>query len=173
MTALSGKIVLMIIASINFRDPEFLVPKTVLEASGVKVVTASTALTAKGAEGTVVKVDVLLDKVYAANYDAVLFIGGPGAGEYFDNPTAHKIAKDAVAKGKVLGSICIAGTTLAKAGVLKGRKATVFPTGEPELVKGGAIYTGKDVEIDGKIITANGPKAGKAFGEAIVKALSK
>jgi protease I len=37
---------------------------------------------------------------------------------------------------------------------------------------GGATYTGNDVEEDGKIITACGPKAAKAFGEAIVKALS-
>ncbi|MEM5813391.1 MAG: DJ-1/PfpI family protein [Candidatus Aenigmatarchaeota archaeon] len=40
-----------------------------------------------------------------------------------------------------------------------------------ELKKNGARYTGKDVEIDGNIITANGPQAAEKFGKEIEKAL--
>jgi protease I len=35
----------------------------------------------------------------------------------------------------------------------------------------GAKYTGKSVEVDGNVITANGPTAAREFGRAIAKAL--
>jgi protease I len=115
---MSDKKVLMVLASKSFRDPEFFEPKRVLEAAGVKVLTSSSAPMSTGAEGGRVKIDVLLDKVDPNNYDAVAFIGGPGASEYFDNPTAHGIAKKTLSSGKLLCAICIAPVILANAGVL-------------------------------------------------------
>lgn len=173
MANLSGKKVLFILASRDFRDPEFLVPKKVLEQSAAKIFTASSTPISTGAEGAKVKVDVLLDKVNPADYDAVAFVGGPGSAEYFDDPTAHSVAKKTLEAGKLLASICAAGSTLARAGVLKNKKATAFESRGQDLIAHGANYTGKDVEVDGNIITANGPRAAKAFGEAIVKALEK
>ena len=35
----------------------------------------------------------------------------------------------------------------------------------------GAIYTGNSVEVDGKIVTGNGPTAAKEFGEKIAELL--
>ena len=40
-----------------------------------------------------------------------------------------------------------------------------------KIVGAGVNYTGKDMEIDGNIITASGPKAADKFGEALVKTL--
>lgn len=172
MTGLAGKIVICILASTNFRDPEFTVPKQVMEGAGIKVLTACANPVAKGAEGLSVKVDVLLDKVDPSKYDAVIFIGGPGSPQYFDDPVAHKICVDTLKNGKLLASICAAGSTLARSGVLKDKKATAFESRADDLRAHGAIYTGRPVEVDGNIITAIGPAAAKAFGEAIVKALS-
>ncbi|MFC1768062.1 DJ-1/PfpI family protein, partial [Candidatus Margulisiibacteriota bacterium] len=62
-------------------------------------------------------------------------------------------------------------STIANAGALKGKKATSFPGVADTVKAGGAIYTGKGVEADGKIVTADGPGSAKAFGEAINKAL--
>ena len=43
-----------------------------------------------------------------------------------------------------------------------------------ELLKeSGAKYIGKGVEVDGKVVTANGPKMAKQFAEEIVKLLEK
>jgi protease I len=169
---LKGKKVAMIIAHKGFRDEECLEPKKILEGYGVKVTIVSSSLKpSKGILGTVITPEILVDQTKVANFDGVLFIGGPGSSEYFDNPKAHLIAKEVINVGKVLGAICIAPTTLANAGVLQGKKVTSFPTEEENIKKKGAIWTGAPVEIDGKIITAQGPGAAKAFGEAVAEAL--
>jgi protease I len=168
-----AKKVVMIIAFEGFRDEEYREPKAVLEKAGIEVTTASSKLgTATGKLGMKTKVDITLDQVKVSDYDAILFIGGPGCYSYYNDPTAHKIAQEAVKEGKLLGAICAAPGILANAGVLKGKKATMF-TDDGTLAKGGATYTGKGVEVDGKIITATGPSTAQAFGEAVIKALPK
>ena len=166
------KSVVMIIASKNFRDEEYSVPRKILERAGYKVVVASSSTrAAKGMLGLVVKPDIPLNRVKVNAYDAIIFVGGTGAKEYWDNSTAHQIAKQAAKYRKILGAICIAPVTLAKAGVLKGVKATVWSSEANQLKAAGAVYTGKAVTRDGNIITANGPGAAKEFGETILKAL--
>jgi protease I len=118
-----------------------------------------------------VKPDMLLKEVNIQDFDAIIFIGGAGAAEYFDDPVAHKLAKDAYASGKIVAAICVAPVILARAGLLQGKKATAWESEGDQLRSLGADYTGKPVEVDGKIITAAGPFAAKDFGEAIVKAL--
>ena len=169
-----GKKVVMIIASQKFRDEELTEPRRILEAKGVAVTLASSSLDeATGMLGGRAKADVLLGDVKADDYDAVVFVGGSGASEYFDSAEAHGLCQAAVAQGKVLGAICIAPVTLAKAGVLKGKKATVWRGHADILKENGATYIVKDLEIDGQIITANGPNASAGFGAAIADALSK
>ena len=169
---LQGKSILMIIAHQNFRDEEYQEPRQIFEARGAKITVASSSLeVAKGALGAQVKPDLLLKDAAVGDYDAIVFVGGPGAQEYWDDPVAHVIAQEAVAEGKVLAAICIAPATLAKAGVLKGKKATVFSSEAGALKAGGANYTGASVERDGLIITANGPQAAAEFAEEIAKAL--
>lgn len=171
---ITGKNVVMVIASQGFRDEELSEPKSLIEKAGGKVVVASSSLnTATGMLGKKVKPDVLLKDVKADDFDAVVFVGGAGASEYWNDATAHSLAKDAVRKGKLVCAICIAPVTLANAGVLDGKRATVWKSEASKLEAKGAKYTGKDVQVDGKIITANGPPASKAFGREIVKALSK
>lgn len=170
--ASTGKKVLMIIASHNFRDEEFLKPKGIFEKQGFRVTIASTTLNmATGMLGAKVKPDILLKDVNVAMYDVIVFVGGSGATEYIFDPTAQKIAGDAYKQGKLVAAICLGPRVLAEAGLLKGKRATVFGS-EVEAIKSkGAIYTGKDVEIDGRIITASGPKAAEEFGKAIVSLL--
>ncbi|MBU0686308.1 MAG: DJ-1/PfpI family protein [Candidatus Margulisbacteria bacterium] len=163
---------LIIIAKHMFQDKEYADVISVLGQAIVGTTTASSSAgEATGKFGGKTKIDITLDQVKVSDYDVIIFIGGPGADEYFNSPRAHSIAKETVSSGKILAAICIAPTILANAGVLKGKKATVFPTGSQDLTRGGANYTGTHVEIDGKIITADGPNSANAFGQAIVKAL--
>lgn len=174
MQSVKGKRAVMIIASNNFRDEELLQPKEVLEKNGVTVTVASSSLKeSKGMLGAKVKPDILFTDIKVTDYDAVVFVGGSGANEYWDNPTAHKIVNDAHNAKKIVGAICIAPVTLAKAGLLKNKRATTYSSTVNEIKAAGANYTGSDVEKDRNIITASGPAAAHKFGEALVEALSQ
>ena len=162
----------MVIAQENFRDEELFEPKEVLEKSGIEVKIASSGLKlAKGVLGGTAEPELLLKDISARDFDAVIFVGGAGASEYWDDPVAHRLINDAYNSDKIVGAICIAPVTLAKAGILKGKKATVWKSESGQLKAAGAIYTGVNCQKDGKIITAAGPFAAKEFGEELVRAI--
>lgn len=163
--------VLSIIAPEGYQDIEYNDSKQALKAAGHEVITASTVKEAHGKYGGTQKADVLLDEVNPEDYDAILFVGGPGSHGYFDDPDAHSLAKAFYASGKLTTAICAAPSILANAGLLDGKKATCFESQADNLKKKGATYTGQPVEQDGLIITGNGPNSAKAFGEKISDAL--
>jgi protease I len=161
-----------IIADNYFQDDEFAEPLAVLKGEGVSVTVASTTLgEVTGMKGMKITPDMLLKDVNAADFDVVVFIGGSGAVQYINDPVAHKLAQDTVAAKKPLGAICLAPRILTSAGVLSGKKATVYPTEGDKLKEAGVNYTANPVEIDGDIITADGPDSAKGFGEALAAAL--
>jgi protease I len=168
-----AKTVVLVIAEQMFRDEEYQYPKTILEQAGVKVVTVSTTLgEAVGKLGLKVKPDRLLAKLTVTQADALVFIGGGGSSQYFDDPTAHRLAREYAQAGKIVGAICIAPVILARAGLLSGKRATVFPDGQADLEQSGAFYTGNPVEVDGLMITGNGPAAAEEFGRKLVELLA-
>jgi len=165
--------VLLVIAFEGFRDEEYDEPKKVIEKAGAEVITASTKIgTAVGKLGLKTKVDIVLDQVKVPDYDAVLFIGGPGSYQFHHDKKAHQIVKEAEKLGKVIGGICAGVNTLAQAGILKGKTVTSFAGVSEEVKAAGANYTGKGIEIDGKIVTADGPQHATDFGEAVHRLLS-
>ena len=172
MPDLKGKKVLMVIAAADFRDEEYFEPFNRLRQCGAAVTVASSV---KGAAVSVFGKTVITDRQIAeckaGDYDAIVFIGGPGATEFFTNAAAHALARAAVGQGKVLAAICIAPVTLANAGLLKGKQATCFPSLQKQLTMQGARVVKQDVVQDGKLLTANGPQAAREFAEALVKML--
>ena len=171
---LSGKRVLMVIAPENFRDEELLHTKGELERAKAIVTIASTKVKlARGMFGATAVPDLELDRVKVEDYDAVVFVGGVGAAAYFSHERALSIARDAAQKGKKVCAICIAPVILANAGVLEGRRATVW-NGEYKrmLEEGGAVYVNKAVVVDGNFITAIGPQAAREFGRTIAEQLT-
>lgn len=166
------KTIALVIAEKTFRDEEYQIPKKILERNGHKVLTVSTSLNeAVGKLGMKVKPDILVEQINSREIDALIFVGGGGSSQYFEDLTAHRLAKQVYEQGKIVGAICIAPVILAKAGLLKGKRATVFPDGVNELANNGAVYTGALVEVDGKIITGSGPEAAEAFGSQLVSML--
>ncbi|MFH1230646.1 MAG: DJ-1/PfpI family protein, partial [Planctomycetota bacterium] len=112
---------------------------------------------------------MLIKDVNVDDWDIVVFVGGVGAKEYYDDKVAHKIATETVKQNKVLGAICLAPVILANAGVLNGKNATVWKDEKELLIKKGVNYSEKDIEVDGKIITASGPTFAAEFAEQILK----
>lgn len=174
---LENKKIAIVIAFRDFRDIEYFIPKNILRRAGAKIVTISAQKgTAIGADGGEVEVDLDVSGFQVGNFDALVFIGGSGMAKRLDDKSFHKMAQETVKANKVLAAICISPALLAKAGVLEGKRATVwFAPLNKELIKilkeNGADYEDKPVVIDGLIITGNGPGAAKQFGEAIVEAL--
>lgn len=169
------KKVLLVIASNGFQPKEYGDTKAALEASDIVVLTASDqAGEAISKDGLTAKVDLPLEKVDAHEFDGVFFIGGPGALEHLDNQESNRILNEAMIAQKPYGAICIAPRILAKAHVLVGKKATGWDEDDklPEIfAQNNVEYLKEDVVVDGKIVTANGPLAATAFGEAIAQIL--
>ncbi|MDD5449396.1 MAG: DJ-1/PfpI family protein [Candidatus Omnitrophica bacterium] len=174
MGELSAKKIAMIIAHEGFRDEELSVPLEIFKKAGADVKVASTSLeSAKGKLGMRITPDVLYTDIDMKDYDAVVFVGGPGSPVYWDDPVAHKIAQAAARPPKVLAAICAAPPTLANAGLLKGKRVTSFPAEKDRLVAKGALHTGKGVEVDGNIVTGDGPRSAAKFAEEIIRLLKK
>ncbi len=171
---LSGKKVVMIIAPQNFRDEELFEPKQILTEKGAEVKVASASLEmAGGMLGAEIQPDMLISDIEPDQWDAIILIGGTGASRYWEDSSIHSMLNEAVKQNKIVGAICIAPVTLANAGILSGKRATVFISERQRLADKGADCTLKDVQRDGNIITASGPPAARGFGEAIAEALSE
>lgn len=174
-----SKKIAMVIAFKNFQDEEYFVPKEILENTGIEIKTISTQKgLAVGAYGGETNIDILLTEVNLNDFDAMVFIGGSGALEELDNEDSYQIVRETVSQNKILAAICISPVILAKAGVLKGKRATVWSSmldREPikTLQDYEAIYHDSSIVVNGNIITANGPAVAKEFGEKIIKGLTK
>ena len=103
---LEDKKIAIIVAFKDFRDEEYFVPKEILEKAGAEIKTASNKTgTAFGADGGEVDVGLLVSEINLADFDAVVFIGGPGCLENLDNNNSYKVVQDTVSQNKVLASI--------------------------------------------------------------------
>ena len=169
-----GGKVLMVIAFHGYQDKEYDIPKQRLLDAGFTVDTASLQTgTAQGALDGVAVVDLTLMEAVEKldSYRAVVLVGGPGATVFHDNETAHDLVRKAVAAKKVVGAICLAPFTLAKAGVLEGLNATAWIGGDftvESFAKHGPLYRDEAVVVDGNIVTANGPPASAEFAAALL-----
>jgi protease I len=164
--------VLYIIAPERFRDEELLEPMRLLEQHGVAVTVASTRPgTAAGMLGAKVAVACTVQQADVAQYGALALAGGAGSPTHlWDNGPVLDLVKAFHRAGKPVAAICLSGAVLARAGVLQGKRATVYPAERAilELRRGGATYVDEPVVVDGTIITASGPEAAAAFGAALL-----
>jgi len=160
--------VLVVVAPTQFRDEELFETWRELEDAGHAITIASTRPgPCTGVRGGSVEATIALDQVDPDAIDAVVFVGGPGARALYDDPAAHALARAVHDGGRVVAAICIAPVILGRAGLLRGRKTTVFSSEAELMGAAGAIYTGDPVTVDGTFVTASGPAHARAFGRAI------
>ncbi len=169
------KKVVLIIAGAGFQPIEYGETKKILQQAGFEVITASNLKTAISADGVEQKADLLISDLNVENYDALYFIGGPGALENLDNELSWSLLKKWQTSNKPYGAICISPRILAKAGVLSGHLATGWD-GDGQLTEifmnYNVNYVKEPVVVDGLIVTANGQQAVKDFAQAIIDILN-
>lgn len=162
--------VLIILANHDFKDEEYLATEKILSEAGATCkISALVSGECRGASGTSVTTDYGLSEVNPDEFSAIVFIGGVGVEPYLKDETVHSVAKTFFQLGKTIGAICWAPAILANAGVLQGKKATSWSGAKGDLDRGGAIYTGEPVTVDGKVITADGPDSAELFALEIAK----
>lgn len=157
----------MVVAPKDFEDVEFYAPKTLLEINGANVTVASTTSTALGLNGSTCTTDIMISDAKATDYDGIVIVGGTGViGSLWDDKDLRNLLKDADKEKKMIAAICAAPPILARAGLLKNRKAIMFPwsDGIKELTNNGANYVDQEVVVSGNIVTGRNPDASVAFG---------
>ncbi len=168
--------ILIAVAPEKYRDEELSEPVAAFQKAGIDFDIASTRRgPCTGMLGAKTIAALSFDDIDPKKYDGIVIVGGTGSQAHlWDDEMLPPIIKMFHQSGKVIAAICLAPVVLARAGILKGKKATYFesPVAFREMKAGGAMITNAPVVKDGRIITANGPAASKAFAEAIVQALT-
>ena len=167
----------LVVAPEQFRDEELLIPRKAFEAKGYSVQTVSTrTVEGEGMLGHKETFSQTLGQVNISQLEALVIVGGYGSVQHlWDNQDLHLLIQTTAQANKLVSAICVSPVVLAKAGVLSGKRATVWdmPESQEAFKAANVTYTGEPVTVDGKLITGNGPEAAQAFAEAIIAALEK
>jgi protease I len=168
--------ILIAIAPEKFRDEELAEPVAAFRKTGIEFDIVSTRRgPCTGMLGAKTTATVSFEDIDPKQYDGLVIVGGVGSQAHlWDDDLLVPIVKMFHQSGKVVAAICLATVVLARAGILKGKKATYYdsPVSFREMKAGGAIITNAPVVRDARLITANGPSASKAFADEIVHALT-
>ncbi len=123
-----------------------------------------------GARGIKIQPDISLNSIKEF-YDIMILPGGsPGYINLGKDRRVLELINKYNGAGKIVAAICAAPTVLAKAGILAGRKATVFKGMENELID--AKYVDKPVVEDGNIMTSQGPGTAMEFALVLLRRLT-
>ncbi len=156
----------------GFEEIEALAFVDILRRADVEIQTVSTSDTAtvKGAHGIEVVADIKISQLNKDAMKAIVFPGGlPGAYNLRDNSQVENLTRYAYGKGDVIiGAICASPCmVLYSYGLLEGKRATVYPGFEDEMVL--ADMCDEDVVRDGMIITSKGPGTTHKFAKIFVE----
>jgi 4-methyl-5(b-hydroxyethyl)-thiazole monophosphate biosynthesis len=119
-----------------------------------------------------VTIDRTLEEASGELFDMVILPGGSlGTANLDRSEEVHEfVMKHANAKKK-LAAICAAPSVLGKYGLLRGKRATCYPSLEEKLRGAIVADASESVVVDGDIITSRGPATACAFGFKILEEL--
>jgi protease I len=168
---------LVAIAPERYRDEELDEPIAVFKKGGIGYEIASTKTgTCRGMLGGTAHASLSFEQVNPSQYAGLVVIGGAGSPTHlWGDKDLQQLAAGFYKEREIVAAICLSPVVLARAGLLKGKKATFFKTPDSfaEMKAGGAVLVDAPVVTDIPVITANGPAAATAFGEAIVAQLKR
>lgn len=151
----------------GFEEIEVFAVVDILRRAGIEAITAGVSGSiVTGAHKVRVNADARMLDVQPEGFSGIVLPGGnPGTDNLMRAERIVRIVDDFAKQGKLVAAICAAPLILAKLGLLKERKATIFPGYEKELGK----PRNDPVVADGNIITSQGPGTAVAFALKIVE----
>ncbi|WCJ32250.1 Class I glutamine amidotransferase-like superfamily protein [Euphorbia peplus] len=174
MAASSSKKVLVPIA--NGTEPmEAVITVDVIRRAGADVTVASVEnhLRVEAAHGVKIIADTLISDCSDAVFDLIALPGGmPGATNLKNCGALQSLVKKQAADARLYAAVCAApAVALGSWGVLKGLKATCYPSFMEQLQSSGAITVESRVQQDGIAVTSRGPGTTMEFAVALVDQL--
>jgi len=158
----------LIILADGFEEIEAIAPIDLLRRAGIEVKVAGLGKKQiKAAHGIEIVCDEIFDVKKHCDFDAIILPGGmPGTTNLMENDDVIQAVKNYFAAEKLCCAICAAPKILAKAGILKKRKFTCFPSAEKSI--SGAQYLDDAVVQDENIITAKAAGTSIDFAYVII-----
>ena len=168
---------ILIMATNRFEESELFGPREILLGRGAEVTLASLdrdeiMATVHDDPGKLITPDLTIAEARAEDYDALLLPGGVG------NPDRLRMDEAAVALikafdavGKPIGAICHAPWLLAEADVLRGKRATSWPSIRTDIRNAGAEVVDEAAVTDGHLVTSRKPDDVPAFTAALIAAI--
>jgi len=155
----------------GFEEIEALTVVDVLRRADIQTLTAGVgSKTITGSHGITVHCDIAEREVDMRIADMIVLPGGlPGTLNLEKSAVVQSCIDKALSGDKWIGAICAAPSILGRRGLLDSKRVTCAPGFSDQL--GGAAYTGASVEVDGKLITANGAGSSMAFALKLVECL--
>ncbi len=150
----------------GFEEIEAMSVIDILRRAGLDVTTVGVGgILITSGHGVRINTDTRLIDLSAENYNVLVIPGGPGYRNILNNNSVLELVEEFGKKGKLIGAICAAPLVLAKAGLLREKRATVYPGFEKEL----DMPRGDRVVVDGNIITSQGPGTAIEFALKLVE----
>lgn len=139
----------------------------------VKLVSITSSDLISGSHDITVKTDMFLDDSIK-DFDMIILPGGlPGATNLRDSNKVIEMVKYFNENNKYIGAICAAPIVLDRAGIVKNKKLTSYPSDEYKnlLKNSGANYVEDIVVVDNNLITSRGPATVMEFAYKIIDTL--
>lgn len=156
----------------GFEESEAIVPADLLRRAGTEVALVGLdGPEVAGSHGITVKADVTLEQVDAESMEMLILPGGLGGVASIQMDLfATALIQKAHDRGCWLAAICAGPSILAHMGILDRRRAACNPCVWDEMGSA-AVEKGKQVVVDGRIVTAEAAGAAFLFGLKLVEIL--
>jgi protease I len=166
---------ILIVATDGFEESELFGPLRILGDRGAEVKLASPDLkpiqaTVHDDPGKTVRPDLTVDQVRVEDYDALILPGGVrNPDQLRTNKAAIDLIRAFAEAGKPVAAICHGPWLLVEADLLRGKKATSWPSIRTDLRNAGANVVDEPAVTDGNIVTSRNPDDVPAFTEALIR----
>ena len=164
----------LIVATDGFEEWELFGPREILHERGAEVVLASLKrdpiqATVHDDPGRTIRPNLRVDEADAEDFDALILPGG------VRNPDTLRLHANVIGlieafarSGKPVAAICHGPWLLVEADLLRGRRATSWPSIRTDLRNAGAIVVDEPVVVDGNIVTSRKPDDVEPFTNAVI-----